>query len=68
MALIELASSGVLDCAQLVVCLDRSIKQHELATLMRDLGWVGFELTTLKMWMGGEDLTSTGWLFLAIES
>ena len=35
--------------------------------LVRDLGWVGFELTTLAPWTG-EDVTSEEWLMLAMET
>jgi hypothetical protein len=35
---------------------------------MRDLGWVGFELTKLDAWASGaEDCVSQKWLFLGME-
>jgi len=47
-ALIELASE-CFSCDRLVICLDR--KADGLHSLIRDLGWVGFELITLSHWM-----------------
>ena len=67
MALIELADYLVFSCSQLVVCLDRSINQPDLKGLTRDLGWVGFELTTLAPWNGGRNDTSKEWLVLNID-
>ena len=67
MALIELASSSTLQCDQLVVCLDRSMDPANMSALVRDLGWVGFELTTLAPWTGA-DVTSKKWLMLAMET
>ena len=66
MALIELTET--LACLKLVVCLDRSTDPTGLNTLMRDLGWVGFELTTLAPWNGGVDETSKQWLLFAMET
>ena len=67
MALIELALSSTLQCDQLVVCLNRSMDSANMKALVRDLGWVGFELTTLARWTGA-DVTSKKWLMLAMET
>ena len=67
MALIELANHPDLACSELVVCLDRSINSTDMNGLTRDLGWVGFELTTLAPWNGGVEDTSKGWLMLSME-
>ncbi|TGZ77863.1 hypothetical protein EX30DRAFT_374346, partial [Ascodesmis nigricans] len=48
MALIELASE-CFECDRLVICLERA--GEGLQGLVRDLGWVGFELITLSHWM-----------------
>ena len=66
MALIELTET--LSCLRLVICFDRSAGPKGTKTLMRDLGWVGFELTTLAPWNGGVDETSRQWLILAMET
>lgn len=72
MAMIDLAS-GPLDCAQVVVCLERSISDEDSNSLLKSLNWVGFELVTLDMWMkphGGKGEvhdTSDKWLFLGME-
>lgn len=47
MALIELASE-CFACDRLVICLERN--GDGLQNLIRDLGWVGFELITLQHW------------------
>ncbi|KAL7270295.1 Oligosaccharide translocation protein rft1 [Rhizina undulata] len=47
-ALIELATE-CFNCDTLVICLDR--KTEGLHSLIRDLGWVGFELVTLSRWL-----------------
>ena len=67
-ALIELADYRAFSCSQLVICLDRSINQPDMKGLTRDLGWVGFELTTLAPWNGGRNDTSKEWLMLNIET
>jgi len=48
MALIELATE-CFNCDWLVICLERNAAG--LQGLVRDLGWVGFELVTLAHWM-----------------
>ena len=67
MALIELANHPALACSELVVCLDRSINSTDMNGLIRDLGWVGFELTTLAPWNDGVEDTSNEWLMLLME-
>lgn len=69
MALIELASTPALPpCHQMVVCFDREEEETPVTkALLRDLGWVGFELTTLKDWAEGLELTSHKWLFVGME-
>jgi len=68
MALIELANHPAIACSELVVCLDRSINSTDMNRLIRDLGWVGFELTTLAPWNDGGEDTSNKWLMLSMES
>ncbi|KAK2762818.1 hypothetical protein FQN54_000993 [Arachnomyces sp. PD_36] len=70
MALFELASTAGFDCSRIVACVDRSTNQTELDATIRNLGWVGFELTTLNDWVswaGRSKLTSDKWLFMAVE-
>lgn len=70
MALIELADSA-LECAHLVVCVDRQAMPllEDAASLMKGLQWAGFSLTTLDAWTGGEgvDVTSPDWVFMGME-
>lgn len=54
MALIELASE-CFSCDRLVICLERNAPG--LHGLVRDLGWVGFELITLAHWVQSETPT-----------
>lgn len=76
-ALIELATDCY-NCDRLVICLDR--QTHALHQLIRDLGWVGFELITLSHWIddgrnprtgkegtSGLAETSDFWLFVGME-
>ncbi|MCJ1399385.1 hypothetical protein MMC11_002587 [Xylographa trunciseda] len=67
MALIELANHPVLACSELVICLDRLISETDSKGLIRDLGWVGFELATLAPWNDGVNDTSNEWVMLSME-
>ncbi|TKA65984.1 hypothetical protein B0A49_07162 [Cryomyces minteri] len=67
MALLELSSSPVFDCSSLVVCLDRNTDSNDTKALLRDLGWVGFELITLGRWTKTEDAISDRWIFLGMD-
>jgi hypothetical protein len=71
MALLELcAHSSPLMSSHLTICLPRKSPESETASLMRDLGWVGFEPTTLSRWMseGHIDDVSDRWLFVGMET
>lgn len=52
---------------QVMACIDRKLPLMDLQSLTRDLGWVGFEMTTLAPWTDGVNLTSDEWLLLAVE-
>lgn len=68
-ALFELAGIDAFGCSQLVACVRRSQRTNEME-LVRNLGWCGFNLTTLEPWTTGEDpgpSLSTRWLFLVAE-
>ncbi|KAI9668383.1 MAG: hypothetical protein M1831_001137 [Alyxoria varia] len=79
MALIELASTPPLSCTSLIIAIDKTLNNQQFptktSTLVRDLGWVGFEATTLEAWgpsaeeKWGELLptTSERWLLLGME-
>jgi len=68
MALIELAAVSEIACDQLIVCFDRAFETSPLSkTLLRDLRWVGFELTTLTAWTGDSNAISDKWLFLGMD-
>jgi hypothetical protein len=67
MALMELAECKGFDCSELVVCLPRSMEADQQQGLVRDLGWVGFDLSTLAQWCGGNPIISKDWLFLSVD-
>jgi len=67
MALLELCDIPSFDCSQLVVCLDRHAEPHAMSALSRDLGWVGFSLTTLDDWTKGDEITSDSWIFMGMD-
>lgn len=66
-ALLELCSTDGLDCERLVVCVSRHADSIQSADLIKDLGWVGFELATLDTWTGVTGSTSEQWLMLAMD-
>jgi hypothetical protein len=69
MTLLDLRDAPGIECSELVICLDRDMKPQESQTLIKNLGWVGFELTTLDEWSEScEDLISPKWFFLSLES
>lgn len=37
-------------------------------TLTKDLGWIGFQLTTLNDFTSGEDIISDQWIFMDMET
>jgi hypothetical protein len=68
MAMIELAGADGLQCEQLMVCVERDMAAAELRSLVRDLGWVGFEAETLASFSGAADeLISARWLFMVLD-
>ncbi|KAF2807917.1 uncharacterized protein BDZ99DRAFT_464813 [Mytilinidion resinicola] len=67
MALLELCDIPSFECSQLVVCLDRHTESHAMSALSRDLGWVGFSLTTLDGWTNGDEITSDSWIFMGMD-
>ena len=68
MAILELAGGNSMEITQVVVCIDRKIPEADLQALTRDLGWVGFEMTTLMLWTDGVLLTSEEWFLLSVET
>nr|ABS87627.1 ornithine decarboxylase antizyme [Paracoccidioides brasiliensis] len=70
MALFEIASSPELDCSEMIACVDRSMDAADLVVAMRNLGWVGFELSSLNDWVVPplkEAIISGKWLFMTVE-
>ncbi|KMK57975.1 hypothetical protein Y699_03395 [Aspergillus fumigatus Z5] len=49
-ALFELAGMPMFDCTQIVACIPRSQEVTD-SEIVRNLGWCGFNLTTLKPWV-----------------
>ncbi|ORY15958.1 ornithine decarboxylase antizyme-domain-containing protein [Clohesyomyces aquaticus] len=67
MALLELCDTSYFSCVRLVACLDRQSTHQTLETMAKDLGWIGFQLTTLNDFTRGEDIVSDKWLFMDVE-
>lgn len=67
MALLELCDTPYFSCSRLVTCLDRSTDPLIMEARTKDLGWIGFQLTTLEEFGGGDEITSTRWLFMDME-
>ncbi|OJD17813.1 hypothetical protein AJ78_02112 [Emergomyces pasteurianus Ep9510] len=70
MALFEIASISDLSCSEMVACVDRSMDAAELDAVIRNLGWVGFELSNLHAWAvppARGSLISKKWLFMTVE-
>ncbi|KAJ5214799.1 hypothetical protein N7468_010478 [Penicillium chermesinum] len=68
-ALFELAGIDAFNCSQIVACVRRSQQRSEVE-LVHNLGWCGFNLTTLEPWAMGTSsgpTLSTKWLFLVAE-
>jgi hypothetical protein len=68
MALLELCEQTYFSCGRLVLCIDRRADQLARDTLTKDLGWIGFGLTTLDEFSEGTELTSEKWLFMDMET
>lgn len=68
MALLELCELDSFSCDRLVVCIDRQTNQPARNTLTKDLGWIGFSLTTLDDFSETGDITSEKWLFMDMET
>ncbi|KAG5302789.1 ornithine decarboxylase antizyme [Histoplasma capsulatum var. duboisii H88] len=70
MALFEIGSMTDLGCSEMVACVDRSMDEVELDAVIRNLGWVGFELSTLRDWVvpaAKGQFISNRWLFMTVE-
>ena len=68
MALLELCELDSFSCDRLVLCIDRHTEQTARDILVKDLGWIGFGLTTLDDFSDGGALTSDKWLFMDMET
>ena len=68
MALLELCAVDSLACTRLVVCIDRQTPQLPLDVLSKDLGWIGFQLTTLREFAEEGDVISNEWLFMEMDT
>lgn len=67
-ALLELCEVDHFSCDRLVVCIDRHAEQTARNALTKDLGWIGFSLTTLDEFADGDELLSAKWLFMDMET
>jgi hypothetical protein len=68
MALLELCELPEFSCDRLVLCIDRTTPQPARDGLTKDLGWIGFGLTTLDEFSQSEELCSDRWLFMDMET
>jgi hypothetical protein len=68
MALLELCEVDYYSCDRLVVCIDRHADPMARNILVKDLGWIGFSLTTLDDFTDSGELTSDKWLFMDMET
>jgi hypothetical protein len=72
MALLELCDVPYFSCARLVVCVDRHAGAAARDSIAKDLGWIGFGLTTLDDFVPDDDMhaevTSQKWLFMEMET
>ncbi|KAF2267435.1 hypothetical protein CC78DRAFT_457345 [Lojkania enalia] len=67
MALLELCDVPYFSCSRLVVCLDRRTDTRTMRALTKDLGWIGFQLTTLNNFTDGDEITSEQWVFMDMD-
>lgn len=68
MALLELCGVDYFSCTRLVVCIDRHTPKPALDVLSKDLGWIGFQLTTLREFAEAGDVLSNKWLFMEMDT
>ncbi|PGH19078.1 hypothetical protein AJ79_00112 [Helicocarpus griseus UAMH5409] len=71
MALFEIASIPEIDCTEMVACIDRSMDPAVRDAAIRNLGWVGFELSSLNDWVvppANEAIISKKWLLMTVET
>jgi hypothetical protein len=68
MALLELCEVDYFACDRLVVCIDRHADATARDALAKDLGWIGFSLTTLDEYSETGELTSDTWLFMEMDT
>lgn len=67
MALLELCDISYFGCSRLVVCIDRHTEARVSEALTKDLGWIGFQLTTLDDFTQQDEITSEKWLFMDMD-
>jgi len=67
MAVLELCEVPGFSCSRLIVCLDRNTETRAKDALIKDLGWIGFQLTTLDGFTQGDKITSDQWLLMDME-
>jgi hypothetical protein len=67
MALLELCDVSYFSCSRLVVCLDRHTEAVAMEALIKDLGWIGFQLATLDDFTRGDEITSDQWLLMDMD-
>ncbi|CAI6335530.1 unnamed protein product [Periconia digitata] len=68
MALLELCDIPYFSCPRLMLSIDRDTATSDMDALVKDLGWIGFQLTTLSDFSDDVDLISDKWLFMDMET
>ena len=68
MALLELCDVSYFSCPRLILSIDRETEKSNMDALVKDLGWIGFQLATLTGFTDEVDLISDKWLFMDMET
>ena len=66
-SLLELAEAEPAECTSLVLCIDRQMEALDKETLLKNLAWIGFEITTMAPWTGLSEVSDC-WLLLKIDT
>ncbi|KAF1963842.1 hypothetical protein CC80DRAFT_588158 [Byssothecium circinans] len=68
MALLELCEVDYFSCSRLIVSIDRQTETSVMDALVKDLGWIGFNFSTLSDFTDQKDIVSDRWVFMAMET
>lgn len=68
MALLELCDVDYFSCSRLALCIDRQVETSTMDSLVKDLGWIGFKLSTLSDFTQQSNIVSDRWVFMTMET